>query len=595
MIRFLLVVVTVSLVAQHLHAKPNVVVFLTDDQGWGDLSINGNTNLQTPHIDSLGHDGAVLNNYYVCAVCAPTRAEFLTGRYYARTGVSGVSQGQERLNPDETTLADIFKKAGYRTGAFGKWHNGTQSPYHPNDRGFDEFYGFTAGHWGAYYSPPLDHNGTTVRGIGYVVDDFTERAIQFITANQENDFFCYIPYNTPHSPMFIDDPFFKKFAELDPSMKRVASGKEDIPMTRAALAMVENIDWNVGRVLATLDKLNLANDTIVIFFSDNGPNSFRWNGNMKGKKGHIDEGGIRSPCLVRWPGKIDKGKPIEKVLGGLDWLPTLAELCGIDYQTNRPIDGQSFANLLTGNLSDQLAPERYLYSLRKNQVSVRSQRFRLDANGKLFDILNDRAQTTDIAKQFPAFTRAMQAAADQFKSEIQKDLEKNRDRPFTIGYGHSNRLTARDGVENGSVQRSSKSPNNSFFENWTGLDGYITWDIEVAKDATFEAIVYYTCREQDVGAVIALEGKDTKNRVTAKVTEAFNPPLYDKTKERVEKSHYFVKDFRPLKLGAISLKAGRQKLKLSAREMVGTEVIDIHSIDLIEVKLDFAPYEENSP
>ncbi len=157
--------------------------------------------------------------FYVCQVCAPTRAEFLTGRYYPRTGVSGVSRGQERLNADETTIADLFKAAGYRTGAFGKWHNGTQPPYHPNDRGFDEYYGFTSGHWGHYFSPPLDHNGRKVRGDGFIVDDFTDHAIDFVKANKDHPFFCYLPLNTPHSPMMVPDAYYQKFAGVDPQMR----------------------------------------------------------------------------------------------------------------------------------------------------------------------------------------------------------------------------------------------------------------------------------------------------------------------------------------------------------------------------------------
>ena len=194
--------------------QPNVVAFLTDDQGWGDLSLHGNTNLDTPNIDSLARDGASLENFYVCAVCAPTRAEFLTARYHQRAGVSGVSEGQGRLNPDETTIADLFKTAGYATGVFGKWHNGTQSPYHPNDRGFDEFYGFTSGHWGHYFSPPLDHNRERVKGKGYLPDDLTDHALTFIEKHRAEPFFCYVPYNTPHSPFYIGDNFFEKFAEL---------------------------------------------------------------------------------------------------------------------------------------------------------------------------------------------------------------------------------------------------------------------------------------------------------------------------------------------------------------------------------------------
>ena len=236
---------------------PNVVIFLADDQGWGDLSCHGNKNLDTPQIDSLAKDGASLENFYVCAVCAPTRAEFLTARYHFRTGVSGVSEGQGRLNPDETTIADLFKHAGYATGVFGKWHNGTQSPYHPLDRGFDEFYGFTSGHWGHYFSPPLEHNRDRVKGDGYLPDDLTNHAISFIKQHHQSPFLCYVPYNTPHSPFYVDDNFYEKFAKMEPAMRHREPHKEDLPSTRAALAMCENIDWNVGRILQTLDELQL--------------------------------------------------------------------------------------------------------------------------------------------------------------------------------------------------------------------------------------------------------------------------------------------------------------------------------------------------
>ena len=154
----------------HAASQPNVVVFLADDSGWGDLSINGNTNLQTPNIDSLAKEGASFDRFFVCALCAPTRAEFLSGRYHSRGGVLGVSTGQERLNTDEKTVADSFLAAGYSTGAFGKWHNGSQWPYHPNARGFQEYVGYTSGHWGEYFDPPLEHNGTMFRAKGFIVD-----------------------------------------------------------------------------------------------------------------------------------------------------------------------------------------------------------------------------------------------------------------------------------------------------------------------------------------------------------------------------------------------------------------------------------------
>src|SRR5581483_455796 len=159
--------------AQPKRTRPNIIVILTDDQGWGDLSGNGNTNLKTPHIDALGKDGATFARFFVQPVCSPTRAELLTGRYHPRGGVRDVSRGGERLNLGERTIADLLRAAGYVTAAFGKWHNGSQYPYHPLGRGFDEYYGFTSGHWGDYFGPPLEHNGRAVTGHGYLADDFT--------------------------------------------------------------------------------------------------------------------------------------------------------------------------------------------------------------------------------------------------------------------------------------------------------------------------------------------------------------------------------------------------------------------------------------
>ncbi len=576
-----LITVALFLLSLSAHAadRPNIVIILTDDQGWGDLSINGNSNLATPNIDSIGQDGAVLENFYVCAVCAPTRAEFLTGRYYPKTGVSGVSTGEGRLNPDETTIANIFQSNGYATGAFGKWHNGTQSPYHPNDRGFDEYYGFTSGHWGAYFSPPLDHNGKKVKGNGYVVDDFTDHAIQFIKDNQDSPFFCYVPYNTPHSPMIISDEYYDRFADVDPEMKFHDKGKEDINMTRAALAMVENIDWNVGRVLQTLRDLELEDDTIVLYFSDNGPNSYRWNGGMKGRKGAIDEGGVRSPFLIRWPGQIPAGTQVDQVTAAIDLLPTLSTLAGLEVKTAKPLDGRSFSNLLSGSTAEW--PDRHLYSIRGDEVSIRTHRFRFDAQGGLFDITQDRGQTNDIADQYPELVEELTEEAARFGTAMQKHFTASRDRPFAVGYATSTTLPARDGIAQGStITRSSKAPNNSFFENWSSSDDSITWDVDITQSGDYEATVNYTCREGDVGATLRLT-QDEGDSTEAKVTTAFDPPFYDNSKERMENSHYIVKDFTPLPLGTLSLTQGRQTIRLSAPAIPGEESIDVHSIELV--------------
>ncbi len=562
--------------------RPNLVIFLADDQGWGDLSTQGNTNLATPNIDSLARDGAILENFYVCAVCAPTRAEFLTGRYHFRTGVSGVSEGTGRLNPDETTLANLFRAAGYATGAFGKWHNGTQSPYHPLDRGFDEFYGFTSGHWGHYFSPPLDHNRTQVKGNGYLTDDLTDHALRFIEENHAAPFLCYVPFNTPHSPFYVDDDFYEKFENLDPAMRNRDPEKEDLPATRAALAMVENIDWNVGRILAKLDALELREETIVVYFSDNGPNSFRWNGGMKGKKGSVDEGGLRSPFLIRWPGQIAAGQTITEVAGAIDLLPTLTELAGVPAKTEKPIDGRSFAGLLRGDF-DFDWPDRQLFSIwGKRRTTVRTARFRLDEKGALFDIEADRGQHRNVADQYPDIAAKLREAAAEHRREADRQFAANADRPFTVGYAESTTLPARDGVPHGTIRRSSKAPNNSFFKNWTREDDSITWDIEVGTAGNYRATVFQTCPEPNVGSTIRLAWGQSATETT--VLEAFDPPLWDKSKERVAESHYFVKDFKPLDLGILTLGEGRDLLTLTAPKLVNGHGIDVYSIVLDRIE-----------
>ena len=579
--RFMVMFVVLIWCAASFAERPNVMVILTDDQGWGDLSLHGNSNLSTPHIDSLARDGAALEYFYVCQVCAPTRAEFLTGRYYPKTGVSGVSRGEERLNPDETTIADLFKAAGYATGAFGKWHNGTQPPYHPNFRGFDEYYGFTSGHWGHYFSPPLDHNGSKVRGEGFIVDDFTNHAIEFITINKSQPFFCYLPLNTPHSPMMVPDRFYEKFDGQDPAMRNRDPEREDVMMTRAALAMVENIDWNVGRILGTIEQQGLAENTIVVFFCDNGPNSYRYNGGMKGRKGSIDEGGLRSPLLIRWPAKIKAGTTIKNIAGAIDLLPTLTDLAGIPSQTAKPIDGRSLGSLLLGE--NKSWPERELFAVKRNQVSLRTQRFRLDAAGKLYDIESDRGQTRDVAAEHPQVAARLRKLAAEHGASMKSEFDQYAERPFTVGHAQHTTLPARDGIPHGTIQRSAKAPNNSFFKHWTSAGDSITWNVDVVNDGNYEATVYYTCSEGNQGTLVRLSMVKSDERVCsteAIVRDVFDPPLYDKSKERVENSHYFVKDFKPLSLGTLPLASGRGTLRLTTDRVVGDQVIDVHSIEL---------------
>ena len=563
--------------------RPNIVIFLADDQGWGDLGVHGNTNLSTPHIDSLARDGALFDRFFVCPMCAPTRAEFLTGRYYPRTGVRGVSTGQERLNPDEVTIADTFKKAGYATGAFGKWHNGSQHPYHPNARGFDEYYGFTSGHWGHYFDPLLEHNGVITRGKGYMTDALTTRALDFIEQNREKPFFCYLPYNIPHSPMQVPERFWKKQATKELAMRHRDPSLEDAPHLRAALAMCENIDWNVGRVLHKLDELKLAGNTIVIYFSDNGPNGWRWNGGMKGRKGSVDEGGVRVPFLIRWPGRIAPGTHVAEIAGAIDLLPTLADLAEIGTIGVKPLDGRSLKPLLLGGAPSW--QDRYILSFRgarKKQgalVSVRSQQFRLDPAGRLFDLHADPGQDRDVATEHPRIAREMKAAAKAFVGELKNSIGPDR-RPFPIGGAALTHLPARDGVAHGGVRRSAKAPNCSYFTNWTRTEDRITWEVEVLEAGDYEVTLYYTCPAEDTGATFTLSLNDAA--LHGKVNIAHDPPLRgaeaDRTPNRGGES--YVKDWKPMTVGTIALKEGRGLLTLRALEIPGRQVMDVRLLVL---------------
>ena len=235
--------------------RPNVVILLADDAGWGDYSHSGNSQVRTPHIDSLATGGISLDRFFVCPVCSPTRAEMLTGRYHPRTGVHGVSTGAERLDLSEKTLADAFKAAGYATGIFGKWHNGSQWPYHPMARGFDEFSGYTSGHWGEYFDAPLEENGRMVSTKGYIADVCTDRALAFIERNSAKPFLCYIPFTTPHSPWAVPEADWNRFKDKPITQSATQPGRENKDHTRCALAMLENQDRNTGRILDKLTQL----------------------------------------------------------------------------------------------------------------------------------------------------------------------------------------------------------------------------------------------------------------------------------------------------------------------------------------------------
>ncbi len=578
---------TYSQAEEQQNAKPNVVVFLADDAGWGDYSHSGNEMINTPNIDSLAREGVSLDRFYVCPVCSPTRAEFLTGRYYPRGGVRGVSTGQERLDVSERTIADAFRASGYATGAFGKWHNGSQWPYHPLARGFQEYLGHTSGHWGEYFDPPLDENGRMVKTKGYIVDVCTDRAIEFIERNQRQPFFCYVPFTTPHSPWAAPAEDWKRFECKPITQRATLPDQENIDHTRCALAMVENQDWNVGRVLRKLEELQLADNTIVVYFSDNGPNSWRWNDGMKGRKGSTDEGGVRSVCYFRWPGKLPAGRVVQDISAGIDLLPTLTNLAGIPRVGELPLDGHDLTPLLLGEAES--IPDRRIFSAWAGRISVRTADHRLDDKGELYDMRMDPGQIQPVTREAPELTQTLRRAVQDWREEMFPGpppgtrLTRNAVDPRPIGVGYREfpitLLPARDGEPQGEVQRSSNAPNCSYFVNWTSLEDAMVWEIDVQTAGRYEVVIDYTCPLDDVGASIELSHGERK--LTGKVTPGWDPPLFtnqDTLPRPPAESQ--MKEFRGLHLGVMQLDVGQGPLVLRALEIPGKSVMDVRRVTL---------------
>ena len=340
-----LLIAFVVLTPVRVWGKPNVLLIITDDQGYGDLGCHGNEKVRTPNIDRFASQSVRFTQFCVAPVCTPTRASLMTGRYHHRTGAIDTYQGRALMQPDETTIPEVLKSAGYRTGLFGKWHLGDNYPRRPQEQGFDEVLMHRGGGMvqpgdppgSRYMYPVLQHNGVQKDYKGYCTDVFTDGVIRFIEAGKDAPFFAYVAFNAPHTPLEVPDEWVRPYRGmgLDETTARI-------------YAMVENIDANVGRLLKRLDELKLAENTIVLYMHDNGPQQKRFNANLRGLKGSVYEGGIRSPLFVRWAGTT-RPREVDKLAGHIDLFPTLLELCRAKYEATRPLDGMSLAPLVLGH------------------------------------------------------------------------------------------------------------------------------------------------------------------------------------------------------------------------------------------------------
>ena len=409
--------------------RPNVVLVITDDQGYGDLGCHGNKVIRTPNLDRLHGQSVRLTNFHVGPTCSPTRASLMTGRYCNRTGVWHTIMGRSLLRKDEVTLADVFAGAGYRTGHFGKWHLGDNYPFSPRYRGFQVVMKHGGGgvgnapdFWGNdYFDDTYEHNGKCVRHRGYCTDVWFDGALRFIADSVKSGkpFFCYLPTNAPHGPFRVPPKYAEPYR-----------GHPDVPHPNF-YGMIANIDENVGRLMKRLDALGVARDTILIFMTDNGTaGGWRrgkgFNAGMRGMKGSEYDGGHRVPFFLRWPGGGIRAGGVDRITAHVDILPTLAALCGIAPPKGVPLDGVSLVPLLTGRPADW--PDRALitdsqrveHPVKWRKSAVMTDRWRLVNGRELYDMKADPGQKANLAAAHPKVVERLRGEYETWWAGVSK-------------------------------------------------------------------------------------------------------------------------------------------------------------------------------
>jgi len=450
-------------------SRPNIVLVMTDDQGYGQIAAHGHPFLKTPNLDRLYHASTRFTQFQVDPTCAPTRSALMTGRYPFRNGVTHTILERERMTLSATTVAQLLKQAGYSTGIFGKWHLGDEAPYQPEKRGFDEVFIHGAGGIGqaydcscadapgnSYFDPVIRHNGRFVKTHGFCTDVFFTQALGWIKqqSGSGQPFFAYITTNAPHGPYHAPEAYTKRFKQM--GLTNAGAG---------FYGMIENIDHNVGRLIDKLDEWKLSENTLLIFLSDNGTTGLgrpglgtgpdgkplvMYNAGMKGMKGSPEEGGTRVPAFFRWPGRLESGRDITTLAAHIDMLPTLVEIAGGKVPEALEIDGRSLVPLLAGAQVEW--PDRFLFfhvgrwpkfadpqQHRYDRCAVRSQRFRLVNHTQLFDMEQDPGQTTNVADKHPEVVEAMRKAYDAWWDSVQPLLVNEKapdapERPYHVWY-----------------------------------------------------------------------------------------------------------------------------------------------------------------
>jgi arylsulfatase A-like enzyme len=450
-----LVLLLTGVSAQELaNSKPNIILVMTDDQGYGDLGCHGHPFIQTPNINKLYAQSTRFTDFHASPTCAPTRAALMSGRAPFKNGITHTILERERMTLKATTVAQVLQKAGYRTGIFGKWHLGDADEYQPNNRGFDEMFIHAAGGIGqnfpgtqgaipgtSYFDPFIKHNDKIVKTKGYCTDVFFKQALGWVKEQKDKPFFAYISTNAPHSPYNVD----KKYSDL-------YKNEECADKSKKFFGMITNIDENMGLLMEKMDEWKLTDNTLLIYMTDNGSAAGTYNFNMKGKKGSVNEGGSRVPLFMRLPGKIKAGVDVDRVTRHYDIFPTLAALAGAPISSDLNLDGRSLLPLIQDPKAKWADRNLFFHQGRWNKkgaagrwakgntdpdqakysrFAIRSEKWRL-VGKSLYDIDKDPSEKKDVSKQHPEVVAEMMKSYEAWWSEV-RPLMVNEDAPLDTG------------------------------------------------------------------------------------------------------------------------------------------------------------------
>lgn len=499
--------------------RPNVIVIMSDDQGVGDYGFMGNQVIRTPALDAMHARSGFLSKFYVSPVCAPTRASLMTGRYNYRTRCVDTFLGRAMMDPDEVTLAECLRDAGYRTGIYGKWHMGDNYPMRAMDQGFQESLvhrgggigqpSDPVGAEGKYTDPVLFKNGQEVSMKGYCTDIFFDAAMDFVSSSVEagEPFFTYIATNAPHGP-FDDVPrkLYEQYKNTDLSSLLVSPLPEkrreaEFDKLARIAAMITNIDENVARLFSKLDELDATNNTIVIYLNDNGPNSMRYVGDMRGMKTNVDDGGIRSPLLFHWPAKVKPLAISNELCAHIDVFPTILDACNVPLPESCKIDGRSFLPLLTDKEAEWPTRQVVFQAHRGNVPQLLNhfaihedpwklvhpsgfgnERIKGEAKLELYNLQKDPRQMHDLAAVHPEIANRLTKAYQAWFADVSSTREDNFAPPrILIGTEHETEtVLTRQDWRHGSGRAWAKDSNGDWLLNVSATDEY---EVEIILDS----------------------------------------------------------------------------------------------------------------